>query len=358
MTPFFLMLGAFFLLHLPGLRTWPGGRRPADKAAGAMGLVMFLPGVMHFTRPGPFVQMIPPFLPWPEALVHASGAAEIALAIGLLIPRTRTIAGWFGVLLFLALWPANLYTAVSGNYPAAFSQSPAYHWIRVPFQLLYIGWAAWIALGHLPGLGWRRKMMATMYDKVQVDYEKWLGPHRAKLLADVRGTVLEIGPGTGVNFAYFDTSITWIGLEPNRHMHAQLQARAAEAGVAAECRVAGAEGMDVDDASVDVVVAGLVLCSVEEPASILADVHRVLRPGGRLVFLEHVAAPRGTGLRRFQRFMRPFWTFCADGCHPDRETERLIRDAGFAEVSVDAFEAPRDAAPRFVSPTIAGYAVK
>lgn len=357
MTPFFLMLGVFALLHLPGLRTWPGGARPADKAAGAMGLVILMTGVLHFTDPAPFREMVPPFLPWPDAIVAASGVAEIALAAGLLVPRTRRLAGWFGVLLFVAIWPANVYTAVSGNYPAGFSQSPVHHWLRVPFQLLYIGWAAWTALGHLPGLGFRQRMMARYYDRVQRGYDAWMAPRREAMLSGLSGTVLEIGPGTGASFAFLPRGIRWIGLEPNVHMHAQLQARAAEAGIDAECRVAGADGMDLPDASIDVVVSGLVLCTVPEPARVLAGIRRVLKPGGRLVFLEHVAAPVGTGLRRFQRFMRPFWTFCADGCNPDRETEALIRAAGFAAVEIEAFEAPRDVVPRFVSPHITGYAI-
>ena len=116
--------------------------------------------------------------------------------------------------------------------------------------------------------------------------------------------------------------------------------------------------MDVAAESVDVVISTLVLCSVPDPTAVLADIHRVLKPGGRFLFLEHVAAGRGTGLRRLQSVMRPFWQFCADGCSPARETGTLIEAAGFRTVEIEGFFAPREAVPRFVSPHVQGVGVK
>jgi SAM-dependent methyltransferase len=201
-------------------------------------------------------------------------------------------------------------------------------------------------------------MMARYYDRFTACYEKWIAPRREELLSDVAGRVLEIGPGTGANLPYYPAGIRWIGLEPNRHMHAQLEARAREHGIDAECRVAGAEGIDLQDGSVDAVVGTLVLCSVPQPERVLGDVARVLRPGGRFLFIEHVAAPRGTGLRRVQRLVRPFWNFWADGCCPDRETDRQIRALGFAEVAIETFEMPRSVGPRFVATHVVGTARK
>ncbi len=359
MTPFFLMLAVCVLLHLPGLRSWAGAREPADKAAVAMGLVLLLAGALHFVVAEPLVQMIEPFLPSPKLLVLVSGAAEVLIAIGLLVPRTRKPAGWAAVALFVAVWPANIHAAVTGSLPEAFGEaSPLYLGARVPFQLLYVGWAAWVGLGHLPGLEFRRRVMARTYDRIQAPFEEWVAPRRRALLAGVDGTVLELGPGTGVNFAYYPTSIRWIGVEPNPHMHAQLMRRAEEHGIQAECRTIGAEGMDVRDASVDVVVSTLVLCSVPDPDHVLQDIRRALRPGGRFVFLEHVAAPRRTWLRCAQTLLSPVWCFFPDRCRPDRALGDAVRDAGFGALDIDAFRAPRSAAPPWVSPFVSGTAVR
>lgn len=208
----------------------------------------------------------------------------------------------------------------------------------------------------LPGFGLRRWAMAKVYDRVMRDYEAWIAPRRRELLAGAYGTVLELGPGTGANFAYLPAGIRWIGLEPNRHMHPALSARAREHGVDAACRVAGAEGIEAEDASVDVVLSTLVLCSVPDPERTLAEIRRVLRPEGRFLFLEHVAAAPGSAVRRRQRLMRPIWRFCADGCTPDRETDDLIRSAGFARVDLEAFETPSSVTPAFVSPHVIGTA--
>ena len=104
-------------------------------------------------------------------------------------------------------------------------------------------------------------------------------------------------------------------------------------------------------------ISTLVLCSVPDPATVLEEIQRVLKPGGRFVFLEHVAAPRSSPLRRRQRMLRPLWQFCADGCTVDREIDALIRGAGFADVTIEAFDAPPEASPAFVSPHVSGVAV-
>ncbi len=357
MTPLALIFGVYWLLHLPRLRRLTGSARPADRAAVAMGVVMLLPAVMHFTRTEQFVAMIPPSWPAPEMLVLASGVAEFLLAMLLLTPGTRRAGGWFGVALFCAVWPANIAVAWSGTYPEGLPQSPLYHALRVPFQLFYIGWAAWIALGHLPGHDLRRRLMARYYDRFQKPYENWIADRRQKLLGEVSGTVLELGPGTGINFRYFPKAIEWLGVEPNPHMHAQLRERAAECGFGAvEFRTVTAEGIDLPPASVDAVVATLVLCSVDHPSAVVEDIQRVLRPGGRFYFLEHVAAPRGTRSRRFQRLLRPLWRCCADGCILDRETGALLREAGFAELAMEEFEVESGIIPRFAAPHIIGVA--
>jgi ubiquinone/menaquinone biosynthesis C-methylase UbiE len=174
------------------------------------------------------------------------------------------------------------------------------------------------------------------------------------LFADLRGTVLEIGPGTGANFRYYPPDIRWIGVEPNPYMHPYLRREAARQGLGIDLRLGTAEHLDVPDASVDAAVGTLVLCSIENPDAALREIARVLRPGGRFLYIEHVAAPPGTRLRRIQRLVRPLWQALGDGCRPDRETGTALERAGFARVRYERFTVPVPV----VGPQIAGEAVK
>jgi SAM-dependent methyltransferase len=185
-------------------------------------------------------------------------------------------------------------------------------------------------------------------------YERLVAERKRALLAPLGGTVLEIGPGTGTNLAYFAPGIRWLGIEPNPYMERYLQREAERLGRAIEVRGGTAERLDLMDASVDAVVSTLVLCSVRDQARALAEVRRVLKPGGRFVFLEHVAAPRGSWLRRAQRAVRPLWRLLGDGCFPDRETWQAIGRAGFAEVRLDRFQLPLP----IMAPHIGGWAVR
>lgn len=174
------------------------------------------------------------------------------------------------------------------------------------------------------------------------------------LLGSLTGTVVEIGPGDGVNLNYYAEGVRWIGVEPNVHFHRRLEERAAKLALDAEIVAGVAERLAVPDAHADAVVSTLVLCSVASVEAALAEVRRVLRPGGTFVFIEHVAAPEGSGLRRIQRFVRPAWGLIADGCRPDRETGHLIEQAGFAEVQIERFDA--DLPLPIVHPHIVGRA--
>lgn len=185
-------------------------------------------------------------------------------------------------------------------------------------------------------------------------YEQAMGERKRALLSPLRGRVVEIGPGAGVNLHSFPAEVEWIGIEPNSWLHPYLRAEAARLGRTIELRGGSAENMDLLDASVDAVVSTLVLCSVADPRRIMQEVLRVLKPGGRFVFLEHVAAPRGSGLRRLQRLLRPGWRLFADGCQPDRETWTAIEQAGFRQVEIEHFRGPIPV----IRPHIAGVAEK
>lgn len=185
-----------------------------------------------------------------------------------------------------------------------------------------------------------QRYFAWLMDHVSDRYNRALGHHKRALLSDLEGTVVEIGPGTGPNLPFFPPNVHWIGLEPNLGMHARLRAVAERLGLDVELRRGSAHCIDLDTASVDAIVSTLVLCSVPDLDTTLHEIHRVLRPGGRLLFLEHVAAEHGSWLRRIQTLVRPVWRTLNDGCRPDRETARAIARAGFVNLRYEHLDGP------------------
>ena len=142
------------------------------------------------------------------------------------------------------------------------------------------------------------------------------GDVKKVLLQDVSGLVVEIGAGTGSNLPYLSEDASWIGVEPNPHMHRFIYQKAAYLKRDVQLLAGYAEAMDFESDSVDVVICTLVLCSVKDQEAVLREILRVLKPGGKLVFIEHVAAGAGSALRKMQGLMRPFWRLMADGCNP------------------------------------------
>jgi SAM-dependent methyltransferase len=199
---------------------------------------------------------------------------------------------------------------------------------------------------------WYKRAQAWVLARGNRRYDAMVADEKRALLSPLEGTVLEIGPGGGNNLPFLRNGVRWIGVEPNPFFHDRLRARGSRLGIDVDVRAGAAEALPAADRSVDAVVASLVLCSVRDPEATLREVRRVLRPGGRFVFVEHVAAPRGTGLRLVQRALRPLWGALADGCHPDRETGRLIEAAGFASVDLREFRLPVP----IMGPHIAGVA--
>jgi SAM-dependent methyltransferase len=204
------------------------------------------------------------------------------------------------------------------------------------------------------GPRWYNRVHAWLLAHGTRRYERMVAGRKRALLGGLAGTVVEIGPGAGANLPYYGPAVEWIGVEPNPYAHGYLRERAAAHGVAAQVVTGVAERLPLPAAAADAVVCTLVLCTVRDPAAALAEARRVLRPGGRFLFIEHVAAPRGSWLRRVQRALRPAWRLAADGCEPDRETWRAIERAGFREVRLEHF---RVRLP-LVSPHITGTAVR
>lgn len=203
--------------------------------------------------------------------------------------------------------------------------------------------------------GWYKRLFAWLMAHGTAQYEAQMADHKQALFADLHGNVLEIGPGTGSNLPYYPSDIHWIGIEPNPFMHSYLRREAERLGLDIDLRRGTAERLDVEDNSIDAVVSTLVLCSVDSLAATLQEVLRVLKPGGRFFFLEHVAAPEGTGLRRVQHWVKPLWKILGDGCRPDRETWVALENAGFERVDYQHFRAD---IPAIVSPQIIGVATK
>lgn len=166
------------------------------------------------------------------------------------------------------------------------------------------------------------------YDRLMAPLERRkLQAVRQRLVGEAAGRVLEIGSGTGLNFPYYRQAEEVIALEPGRLMREQSLERAAAADVAIRVVEGSAEELPFPDNSFDTVVCTLVLCTVEDPIRVLQELRRVCKPGGRMLFLEHVRLERPL-LGKLQDWLTPVWRRMCDGCRLNRNTEGLIRKAG------------------------------
>ncbi len=169
---------------------------------------------------------------------------------------------------------------------------------------------------------------------------------RQKVVPLAQGKVLEIGIGTGLNIPFYDkqrvTTIT--GVDPALRMHRLARKRIAQAGLDVDLIGLSAEKLPVDDASFDTVVCTYTLCTIPDPAAALAEMRRVLKPGGKLLFSEHGHAP-DESVAKWQARLQPYWRKLAGGCMLDRDVPLLLKDAGFA-AGVQSRYLP---GPKFVS---------
>ena len=177
----------------------------------------------------------------------------------------------------------------------------------------------------------------VLYGLVTAPAERgWLGMRRAALLAHATGTVVEIGAGAGANLRHYQDVDEVVLTEPSPHMRARI--RLEQAKVPVTVVDAPAEALPLDRASADSAVSVCVLCTVRDMDATLAELSRVLRPGGRLLFLEHV---RASGLaERTQRLLDPVWSRAAAGCHLTRRSHEAIGRAGFAIERLERFRPP------------------
>ncbi|MDO9235622.1 MAG: class I SAM-dependent methyltransferase [Aquabacterium sp.] len=158
-----------------------------------------------------------------------------------------------------------------------------------------------------------------------------VGQQRSKVIPKAYGKVLEIGMGTGLNIPYYDKSrVTKIvGVDPALRMHGLAQKRIAKAGLDVDLIGLSAEKLPVASQSFDTVVCTYTLCTIPDPVAALAEMNRVLKPGGTLLFSEHGRSP-DPGVLRWQTRLQPYWSKVAGGCMLDRDIPAMLRDAGFA----------------------------
>ena len=202
--------------------------------------------------------------------------------------------------------------------------------------------------------GW---LFAAMYDRMLAGVEKaGLRERRARLLEAAQGRVLEIGAGTGANLPLYGPNVVALTLtEPEAPMARRLTKHLREQSRGADLVQAGAEELPLPDGQFDTVVSTLVLCTVADPLRALREVWRVLKPGGQLLFIEHVRSddPR---LAKWQDRLNGLNRIVAHGCNCNRSTLDAIMQAGFTIRSCE--KSQLDKAPPFVRPLISGAAIK
>jgi SAM-dependent methyltransferase len=158
-----------------------------------------------------------------------------------------------------------------------------------------------------------------------------------RLVEAAHGAVVEIGAGYGATFPFYPAAVSGVlALEPDPTLRALALAAAATAPVPITVQDGVAESLPAADASVDVVVSSLVLCSVAEPSAVLAEAVRVLKPGGLLLFYEHVRSAHRV-LAAAEDLLTPLWSRLAGGCHPNRDTAAAIARAGLTLRAVERF---------------------
>jgi SAM-dependent methyltransferase len=212
----------------------------------------------------------------------------------------------------------------------------------------------WTLLMKAPTL-WSR-LMAAIYDPfLALGERRGMRERRRRLLRGARGTVLEIGAGTGLNVIHYPDALDALVLsEPQDAMARRLESRLHRNGIEGTVLRAGAESLPVETASVDTVVSTLVLCTVPNPDAALHEIRRVLRPGGRLLFLEHIRADT-TRRARWQNRLAGPWRAFADGCRCNQETLGIIERV----LQVDRLDREEwRGMPGVVRPLIVGSATK
>jgi ubiquinone/menaquinone biosynthesis C-methylase UbiE len=169
---------------------------------------------------------------------------------------------------------------------------------------------------------------------------------RSAVVPKAAGDVFELGCGGGINHEFYDPAAitSYAGIDPHEGLLEGARAAARDKGWAADLRQGRGEAIPFDDRSFDCVVCTFTLCSVDDPEKVMSELHRILRPGGEMLFLEHGRAP-DAGVRRWQDRIEPVWKRMAGGCHLTRPIASALEGAGFAVDKLGEGYTPK--APRF-----------
>lgn len=183
------------------------------------------------------------------------------------------------------------------------------------------------------------KWFPKLYDTLMEPLERrGFRDIRKELIHKANGKVLEIGSGTGLNFPYYDDAQVKkvIAVEPEPLMRKQSLLRAARAPVPIKVMLAGAEELPFPDNSFDTIVGTLVLCTIPDPFKALEEIRRVCKPDGKVFFFEHVRLNHPV-LSRLQDWLTPIWKHICHGCHLNRDTLKIIKEAGFEVVRIKRY---------------------
>jgi len=179
---------------------------------------------------------------------------------------------------------------------------------------------------------------ARMYERISAESERrGTAGHRDRLLAGLSGRVIEVGAGNGMNFSHYPDTVTEVvAVEPDNHLRALADQATARAAVPVRVVAGHATALPAEDASFDAAVTSLVLCSFPDVPAALAEIRRVLKPGGELRFFEHVRSNHLV-FGMLQDAITPLWSRVGGGCHPNRNTGAAIEAAGFGIEQIDRF---------------------
>jgi ubiquinone/menaquinone biosynthesis C-methylase UbiE len=204
---------------------------------------------------------------------------------------------------------------------------------------------------------WGARCTPTLYDPfLWLSERRGMAALRREAAGQASGRVLELGAGTGLNLPHYRDTVSELVLtEPEPGMAKRLVRRAKHAPVSARVLTASAEELPFADASFDAVVATLVFCTIADPVAALRETRRVLADGGRLLFVEHVRAPSGSRLERWQDRLHDPWRAFAYGCRCNQDTLALLDQSGFTVA--EQREEQWRGMPAIVRPLICGHAL-
>jgi len=207
------------------------------------------------------------------------------------------------------------------------------------------------------GESYRHPLFARCYTWLSEHSEGRVGEYRARLLSGLSGRVVEVGAGNGLNFAHYPPQVEHVlAVEPEPHLRGVAERNARKAAAHIDVVHGLAEALPADEQSCDAAVCSLVLCSVPDQAAALAEVRRVLRPGGQLRIFEHVRADT-PGMARLQRLLdATVWPTLAGGCHTARDTVTAVERAGLTFEHIEKFRLPESGISSPVSSLVLGTA--